>query len=519
MNTRLSATRRAVWSAFKRWWVLIALGTIYVYAFPYFGALRHANELPRILTTVQLAERATFRLDERLDDLGSRADVSTTPSGHYFQNKAPGLSIIALPVYYPLQLGYQLVGRRPPMMLATWLLRVLLVTVPAIAFLVFFRRVAQRFASAPEAQNGALVAYALGSMALPYGILFMSHALAASLVGVAFAISVATVRDRVPEIRAALGVGALLGLAMLTEYQALFGAVMVAGYLVWGVGRRWRVALALVAASLPFVAALALYHRAAFGSAFRTGYSYSVDPANRVGIMGIVGFSKESLAQLFVGIDNGLLLLSPWVLLAVVGGVVIARDVEARARVGREALVAAIVAVVYLAFVAALHPHFGRAGWSVGPRYLAVAMPFLAWLAASGLDFCLRHTALRVPAFALVLMGVGIHLLAATTYPHWPLEFQNPLFEVSVRLLREGHAPHSLGTLVGLRGVLSLAPLYLGALALVVYLLTPKRQYLFEVGLAVALAAFTVSRYDRLAVTPKQTAAVMWKFVESTAEP
>ena len=43
--------------------------------------------------------------------------------------------------------------------------------------------------------------------------------------------------------------------------------------------------------------------------------------------------------------------------------------------------------------------------------------------------------------------------LAASTYPHWPTEFQNPLFEVAVRSLREGHAPYSLGTLAGFRGV------------------------------------------------------------------
>lgn len=499
--------------------MLIALAAIYLYAFPYFARLRHANELPRILTTVQLAERGTFRLDERLGELGSRADISTTPDGRSFQNKAPGLSVLALPVYYPLALGYRLAHRAPPLMLATWLLRVVLVTAPALIFLAAFRRVTRRFSESEEAQNGALVAYALGSMALPYGMLFMSHSLAATLVGLAFVLSVASTREREgSELRAALGVGALLGLAMLTEYQALFGALLVAGHFVWGAERRARAALALAATSLPFVGALALYHASAFGSPFRTGYAYSVDPANRVGIMGLVGFSEASLGQLLWRVDNGLLLLSPWVLLAIVGGVAIARSAERRARVGREALVAALVALVYCAFVAALHPSFGRAGWSVGPRYIAVAMPFFAWLAAAGLDVCLRHTALRVPALALVLVGVGIHVLAATTYPHWPAELQNPLFEVSVRLLREGHAPHSLGTLLGLSGVLSLLPLYLGAAALVVHLLAPRRQYLLEVGLAVLLAAFAVSRYDRLAVTPRGQAVPIWQFVQSTAE-
>jgi len=496
------------------------MAVVYLYAFPYFAGLRHANELPRVLTTVELAEHGSFRLDDRLSQLGSRADISTTPDGHSYQNKAPGLSVLALPVYYPLALAYRVSNLRPPLMLTTWLLRVVLVTLPALLFLAAFRRIARRFGESADAQNGGLVAFALGSMALPYGLLFMSHALAATLVGFAFALAVVTTRERgVPETKASLGVGALLGLAMACEYQALFGALLTAAYFVWGAERRGRAGLLLTAAVLPFIAALAIYHAKAFGSPFHTGYTYSVDPANRVGIMGIVGFSQASLAQLLWRVDNGLLLLSPWVLLALVGGVAIARSAEARARVGREALVAGSCAFIYCAFVAALHPSFGRAGWSVGPRYIAVAMPFFAWLATAGLAVCLRHTALRVPALALLFIGVGIHVLAATTYPHWPAELQNPLFEVSLRLLGTGHAPPSLGTWLGLRGLASLAPLYLGALALVVALMARRREQLLEVALAVVLAAFAVSRYDRLAATPRPVDAAMWQFVEKTAEP
>jgi hypothetical protein len=520
MNRRLSEKLELFARFCRQRWVVIALAVIYVYAFPYFTSLRHANELPRIMTTVQLVERGTFRLDERIHDLGSRADISTTPDGRSYQNKAPGLSMLGVVVYYPLSLGYRAAGRTPPMMLSTWLLRFSLVSLPAIAFLAAFRRILRRFTESEEAQNGGLIAYALGSMALPYGLLFMSHALAASLVGFAFALALRSTRDRdVSETRAALGAGALLGLSMLTEYQALFGALIVAGYFVLGAERRLRVAALIGASAVPFLATLAIYHQRAFGSPFRTGYAYSVDVANRVGIMGIVGPSQESIGQLLWHVDNGLLLLSPWVVLSIVGAIAIARSVELRARVGREAVVAALIVVVYTVFVASLEPSFGRAGWSVGPRYMAVAMPFVALLAASGLEVCLRHSALRVPAMSLVLMGAFIFVLAATTYPHWPTGLENPLFETSVRLLREGHAPHSLGTFFGLRGLASLVPLYLGALSFAVYLLSPKRETLLEVALAVLLAAFAVSRYGRLAATPRAYDEAMWRFVSSTTEP
>ena len=44
----------------------VAFVVAYVYAFPYFGALRHANELPRILATEELVDHGTFRIDARL---------------------------------------------------------------------------------------------------------------------------------------------------------------------------------------------------------------------------------------------------------------------------------------------------------------------------------------------------------------------------------------------------------------------------------------------------------------------
>ena len=522
MNRALSAKVTACTAGVKRRGLLLIFAAVYLYAFPYFGLLRHANELPRILTTVQLAERGTFHLDERMADLGSRADIAATPAGHYFQNKTPGLSILALPIYYPFSLAFRAAGRSTtPLMFTTWLLRVGAVTVPCALFLAVFARTARRFATSVEARNAALVAYALGSMALPYGMLFMPHALAAALVGTGFALATKIARREARDAdKAAIAVGALLGLATFIEYQAILGSVIVGAYAVLRAERPRRIAVMVAVAAAPFFAGLAIYHTVTFGSPVRTGYAYAVDPANHVGFMGIVGPSQASVSQLLWRVDNGLLPLSPWVLLSIVGAVAIARDPAARIRVGAEAVVAVLVVLVYCAFVAALEPEFGRAGWCVGPRYLAVSIPFFAWLAAAGLDACLTQTALRAPAYALVLVGVGVHVLAATTYPHWPTQFENPLFEVSLRSLREGHAPHSLGTLVGLRGLASLAPLYVGIAALVVRLLAPARRHLLELVLAGLLALFVVSRYESLARTPRSVeAADTWAFVQRTLEP
>src|SRR5262249_20191625 len=182
---------------------------------------------------------------------------------------------------------------------------------------------------------------------------------------------------------------------------------------------------------------------------------------------GVIGPNATALAQALVTPDNGLLVLMPWVVLAVVGAVRLLRAPATRP----EAAVAAGVALPYVLFVGALVPEFGRAGWSLGPRYITCALPFLAWLAAAGLDAADARPAPRAAAQALVLVGLVVMVAAGTTFPHWPTIFQNPLYEVSFWLLRHGYAPHSLGTWLGLRGLPSLLPLYLVVAALIVALL------------------------------------------------
>jgi len=494
--------------------LLLALAAIHLYAFPYFANLRSANELPRIITVQQLVEHGTFRLDGRMGDLGSVADVSTTPDGRHYQNKAPGLSLLGAAAYAPLSVACRLAGDAPSMAVSTWVLRTFVVTLPWLGFLAVFRRVARRFAQADVARDAGLLALALGSMAFPYALLFMSHAPAAALVGTAFATATAIARrETSKEGRAAAGVGLLLGLAMLVEYQAVFAALLIGAYAVAGAKRRARVATIAAAAATPCLAILAAYHAAAFGSPFVTGYAYSVDEANRVGVLGVVGVSPLSLAQLAVRPNNGLLVLSPWMLLSAVGAVAVARDPGARRRVGAEALVAVLVTAAYVGFVASLEPSFGRGGWSIGPRYLAIAVPFLGWLAVAGLDVCARRTALFAPACALIGMGVLVHVAAATTFPHWPSELTNPLFEVSLRLLSEGYAPPSLGGALGLRGWASLAPLYAGVVALLVGVLGRARARRLAVALGLVVAVLAVGRYQRFGATKEPVRSQFWGYV------
>ena len=498
-----------------------AFALVYLYAFPYFGGLKNANELPRVLTTQELVERGTFAIDARLGEMGSMFDVATTPDGRHYSNKAPGPSILAVPVYVVARALAPVCSA--DLAVSTWLFRISVATLPALLFLPIFLGVARRFAptATDRPAKAALCAYGLGSLMLPCALLFMGHAPAAAAVGAAFALAIPLVRGeaRRPTL-GMFGVGALAGLAILCDYQAALGAWVVVLYALTGAPRRLRGAAALAAGAAPFAILLLTIHLICFGAPWTTGYSFSPDVAHREGFLGIVGPNRPALWRVLLAPNNGLLVLSPWVLLAGVGGVSIARHAAARARIGIEAAVAVTISAGYVLLVGSLAPEIARGGWSVGPRYLAVALPFFGWLAAAGLAAVDGQAVGRTLAHTLVLVGVLVHVIAATTYPHWPEVFANPLHEVSLRALHEGLAPHSLGTLAGFGGPFSLAPLYLAAAGLCGALLCDRegRDWAPTLAAASLAAAVVLAGYARLPRSGPESEEI-WRFVRSTWEP
>ena len=318
-----------------RWRTLIVPAgfvLVYLYAFPYFERLRSANEVPRVMLAQEIVRRGTFRLDARWAELvrGSTFDVATTcgepprpregvrcpPPIHRYSNKAPGASMLAVPG--------MLAARDASMRTSTWIARVTAVTIPCLLFLPFFLGLARRFGDEGSARV-ALVAYALGSMALPYGLLFFSHAIAAAAAGGAFVAAVRICRDGAGD-RAAAVCGLLAGGAVVIDYQAALAALFVGLYLLWRSPRRVRHGAIALAGTVPPLILLFVYHAACFGSPLRTGYSFAEDVAHKQGVLGIVGPNGEAMWNALLAPDNGLIVLMPWVLLAIVGAVAIWRS-------------------------------------------------------------------------------------------------------------------------------------------------------------------------------------------------
>ena len=444
---------------------LIAIAVIYLYVFPYFPKIRSANELPRVYLTRAIADDHTFAIDRGVARWGATADVSPS-GGHSYSNKAPGSSMLAAAPYaVAAALG------DPGLGASLWICRVFAGVVPMLAFLALLWPFLARFAPDPAARRLVLIAYALGSMAMTYSILFYSHQLGAICVASAWILAL-DVADRRRGLGALAAAGALAGAAPLVDYQAVFAAVPVAAHVL---ARLWRwprrelaraLAVAVAGAAVP-IAILLAYHAACFGSPWRTGYDASTTFAvyHQQGFLGITALRGEALFGSLLAIDNGLVTLAPWLLLALPGAVVLARAGERGV-----AAVGVAVAVIYVLFISSIN--FWRGGWGVGPRYITAMLPFLLPLVAAAVQAIVRVRGARgLALFALaggaIVVGVVIYVLSAVTFPYWPDSIAHPLYDVMFRLLGDGLVAPNLGGALGIGGLAGALPVLALAAGLV----------------------------------------------------
>jgi len=445
-------------AGFARYGWLAAIAFAYLYVFPYFPRIHSANELPRAYLVKAIADDHTFAIDREVAMWGATADVSPS-GGHQYSNKAPGSSLLAVPAY----LAVRALAGPPSLAVTLWLCRVVTGIAPMLAFLWLLWGFLARFAPDPAVRRLVLVAYGLGSLAMTYSILFYSHQLGAICIASAWilALDVAYGRRGLAAMAAA---GVLAGAAPLADYQAVFAALPIAVHVLAALrgrpGALRAIAVATLAASVP-IAVLLGYHAACFGSPWRTGYDASTTFAfyHQHGFLGITALRGEAFVGSMVRPDNGLVALSPWWLLAIPGSVVLWRRGE-RATMA----VGATIAVIYVLFISSIN--FWRAGWEIGPRYIAAMLPFLLPAVAAQLQsWAAKPVRLGVGA-GLIGVGLVVYVLSSATFPYWPDNLAHPLYEVTFRLLLDNAVAPNLGSALGLAGLAGLVPYLVASIGL-----------------------------------------------------
>jgi hypothetical protein len=366
----------------REWLVLalVALGTL-----PLVSVV-NAQDTSRLALTQSIAKRGAFDIDPYWQLTIDRAFAR----GHWYSDKAPGVALLAVPVYEGVHVEDALNPHpHPPEVWSrTWPLWAIRALVGGISFLVLtwlVGRVAEGLiegAGAPVA-----VTFGLGTMAGSLGPTLFGHLQDALCLFSAFVLGT---RARRP--RDWVWVGVLAGVGVLFEYPAGLAAGVLLVYAAIRGGR--RAALWAIAGGVPAAVVLGAYDWAAFGAPWRLSYRYTSNvftagqTQNFFGVGVPTGHGLWALA--FDG--HGLLLVSPVLVAAIAGLVLYWR----RSRL--EAAVAIAISLLFCVYTAGYFLPNG--GTSPGPRFAAAALPFLFL----GVPFALA----RWPVVTLVLSAISV---------------------------------------------------------------------------------------------------------------
>ena len=458
---------------------VLPLGIALAVTYAYFVGEPAWNQNSRLALTRALVEQQSTIIDDYHVTTGDKS----FRDGHFYCDKAPGASWAAMLPYAAFVGVRKLTGgelpgarvrpldptapvpepedRQPGDVLvynlahrvALYLCGLFTGVLPTVAaaaamFLLALRQ------SAGRLRPALIVAltFALATPALPYATVFYGHPLCASLLLWAFTVVTLTPKGEASP-RTGLVVGTLLGAAVCTEYPAAVPTLIIMGLAAHRMGLRFTMFVAL--GGLPWAAALAGYHVAAFGSPLKTGYDfvYLEEFAEGMRVNYGIGMPQPEVAwSLLWGSYRGLLYLCPVLMLALWGLVPLVRQ---SGELPRASVIAAIaIATFFLVLNSGYYMWDGGAAF--GPRHL---VPLL------GLVMLGAMPALQVaPRLFWVLAGVSvIHMvLGAAATPEAP-QFGNPIWEYAWPRTQGAVAAvpgraTNVGLLLGLPGLLSLIP-------------------------------------------------------------
>ncbi len=449
-----------------------AMVLLYTYNFPYFYGIHSANELPRIYQSMAIVDRGALNIDPEMRRFQGTPDTAGY-KGKLYPNKAPGMSLLTVPVYWIQKQANG--GETPQLIRMFFWFRLFGSILPSLLFLLLMWRFLGRLVEHHGTRRLLLGAYALGSMALTYGTLLIAHQLSGLLMATAYILLFFHGRDGPEQGRGAavwrpILAGLAAGAGVLVDYQVAFiGPPLFIYALVTG-RPRWRTGLLYALGCAPPLLCLLGYHWVAFDSPFRTGYHLVTNPVfqewHQEGFLGMSKFKPVAFWGSFFRADNGLFYFSPYLLLAFPGIALMLRRRQWRA----DGVLCLALILFFGYFVSSLT--FWRSGWAVGPRYITCSLPFYI-VPVALLMARLERAAWgwRVVPYGLMALAMLLYCTANATFPHYPENFSNPWFDVTLRFGLAGYLPYNLGWRVGLKGLVSALPFLAVLAALLLWLL------------------------------------------------
>jgi hypothetical protein len=452
-------------SAERGAWVALALSAVgYLYAQPYFPAINNPNENVRFYMTAAIVEEGTYEIDAMRERWGWVNDAAVH-HGKVFSVKAPGTSLLGVPGYAGYLLFTSLFEMERDRTEALFVCRTTGTVLPMLCFLFFFFRWLHRQTPHGAIADAAFLTVAFGSLLYGYSLLFVSHSLSAAVAFGAFMLLFDARRASSSTSRASSPTRAFLaGLftagVTFFEYPGFVVSAVLAVYALFALRPRKRLAWFAVGALLPTLAVMH-FQWIAFENPFTPGHLFvesdAFRQAHHEGLYGATSFHWDAAGTLLFDLGSGLFPLSPLLAFSVVG------FAKLFARKGQRLDAAFALASCALTYVVICFMNNWRGGWTIGPRYLAVVVPFVAWAAVVGLEVISARAprAAAILAVGTAAAGIVASGIPSIYYPHLPPEFGAPLAELFSVLIAHSFAPLTVANLAGVFGTASMRPLFL----------------------------------------------------------
>ncbi len=420
------------WSTRRVLLFLVPLFLFYAFPLGFWPKYVGANETAHLYLAMALYDRGETNLDNEVRDYIANQDLIYR-NNSYFSNKPPGPAFWLLPAAFVVDVFTHGILELAPLL---YFGRVLMLSLPFVVFLFFLGRTLEKMAS-PAVAWGLTLAYALGTSAGPYAILYFGHGLAAMALCAGFLL---VLRGNAWMHVAA---GLACGLGVMSEYQTLGIAVVTTFLAAFDSSGRFNLKLLTCFAlgAIPMAVCLFFYNSISFGGSTEVAYVSEFKSFN-LETKETYGFTTPSFMKLLAMWFSpalGLFFHSPWLLLFFPAAISAFRRKTPR----RLVLITAVLASLVLPLTLCSHDYW-IGGAIAGPRYLAAGLAFMLFPIAAFLDRCRGkpRTGLLAGLVACGLVSVVLFtcILATVPYINTFQEhlFQNPVTSHVVPFLNRG---------------------------------------------------------------------------------
>jgi len=449
------------------------------------------NQNSRLNLVMAVVDRGTLYVDGYINSFTATGDYAAY-EGHFYSTKAPGSAFLGIPVYWIYQqllgegfttvildvmqskqavletldpAGTGLLVEKLHAAIVLGLLGFVLVSIPSALLGAIIYAFCGEFITSKGVRAAAVLIYGLATITFPYSSAYYGHQIAAVLLFLAFYLAFLIGRSK-RALAWALAVGLLLSFAAITEYPATIIAVAIGLYLICKRPFLRTIAYMALGAS-PAAFLWMAYNLAIFGKPIAFGYRYAplFREVNTAGFFSLVGPQMEAFWGITFSPYRGLFFLSPILLLALPGFVVLFSRRAWRA----EASVSLWACLSFFLFN--MSSLMWDGGYAIGPRYLVPMLPFLILPLAAFLEAYGKRKGLVIAVWAAALWSFFAVWSETLGGQHFPDYTRNPLFEYSLPRLISGDFARNAGTILGLPGWLSLIPLLALVGAMLAYLI------------------------------------------------